>query len=66
MRFRFIEDRRADHPVTIMYDVLGVSPAGYYAWRAYPQEGVTGGTAGTCAPLQPSPPVSVSRRHVPR
>lgn len=31
MRFRFIEDRRADYPVTIC-DVLGVSPAGYYAW----------------------------------
>jgi putative transposase len=31
MRFRFIEDRRADYPVTIMCDVLGVSPAGYYA-----------------------------------
>jgi len=34
MRFRFIEDRRADYPVTIMCDVLGVSPAGYYAWRS--------------------------------
>ena len=33
MRFRFIEDRRADYPVTIMCDVLRVSPAGYYAWR---------------------------------
>ena len=29
MRFRFIEDRRADYPVTIMCEVLGVSPAGY-------------------------------------
>jgi hypothetical protein len=34
MRFRSIEDRRADYPVTIMCDVLGVSPAGHYAWRA--------------------------------
>ncbi|WFU14341.1 IS3 family transposase [Bradyrhizobium sp. CB3481] len=34
MRVRFIEDRRADYPVRIMCDVLGVSPAGYYAWRA--------------------------------
>jgi transposase InsO family protein len=37
MRFRFIEDRRADYPVTIKCDVLGVSPAGYYAWRARPE-----------------------------
>jgi hypothetical protein len=29
MRFRLIEDGRADHPVAIMCDVLGVSPAGY-------------------------------------
>jgi hypothetical protein len=27
MRFRFIEDRRADYPVTIICGVLGVSPA---------------------------------------
>jgi transposase InsO family protein len=37
MRFRFIEDRRADYPVTILWDVLGVSPAGYYAWRSRPE-----------------------------
>ena len=34
MRFRFIEDRRADYPVRVLCDVLGVSPAGYYAWRS--------------------------------
>jgi len=34
MRFRFIEDRRVDYPVMILCDVLGVSPAGYYAWRS--------------------------------
>jgi putative transposase len=37
MKFRFIEDRRADYPVTILCDVLGVSPAGYYAWRPRPE-----------------------------
>ena len=37
MRFRLIEDRRADYPVTIMCDVLGISSAGYYAWRARPE-----------------------------
>src|SRR6266702_3527372 len=37
MRFRFIEDRRADYPVRILCEVLGVSPAGYYAWRSRPE-----------------------------
>jgi hypothetical protein len=37
MRFRFIEDRRSDYPATVMCDVLGISPAGYHAWRARPE-----------------------------
>jgi putative transposase len=37
MRFRFIEDRRADYPVRVMCDVLDISPAGYYAWRRRPE-----------------------------
>jgi putative transposase len=35
MRFRFIEDRRTDYPVTMLCEVL--SPAGYYAWRSRPE-----------------------------
>jgi hypothetical protein len=31
IRFRFIENRRADYPVTALCEVLRVSPAGYYA-----------------------------------
>ena len=37
MRFRFIEDHRADYPVMIMCGALEVSPAGYYAWRSRPE-----------------------------
>lgn len=37
MRFRFIEDRRADYPVRVMCNALDVSPAGYYAWRTRPE-----------------------------
>jgi hypothetical protein len=36
MRFRFIEDRRADYRVSLMCEVLGVSPAGYYACARLP------------------------------
>jgi transposase InsO family protein len=37
MRFRFIEDHRAEYPVTIMCSALDVSSAGYYAWRGRPE-----------------------------
>jgi putative transposase len=36
-RFRLIEDRRVDYPVTILCNTLGVSPAGYYARRSRPE-----------------------------
>jgi putative transposase len=39
MRFRFIEDRRDDYPVRQMCTILGVSPAGYYAWRRRSESG---------------------------
>jgi transposase InsO family protein len=37
MKFRLIEDRRETFPVRILCDVMGVSPAGYYAWRGRPE-----------------------------
>lgn len=37
MRFRFVEDRRVDYPVSVLCDVLDVSRAGYYAWRSRPE-----------------------------
>jgi putative transposase len=33
MRFRLIEAERAQHPVSRLCTVLGVTSAGYYAWR---------------------------------
>ena len=37
MRFRFVEDHRADYPVRVLCGALEVSPAGYYAWRSRPE-----------------------------
>ena len=37
MRFRMIEDQREMFPVRVLCDVMGVSPAGYYAWRGRPE-----------------------------
>jgi len=37
MKFRLIEDQREAFPVRVLCDVMGVSPAGYYAWRGRPE-----------------------------
>lgn len=36
MTFRLIEAEKAQHPVSLLCSVLGVSRAGYYAWRRRP------------------------------
>jgi putative transposase len=33
MRFRLVEAERAQHPVSLLCKLLGVTSAGYYAWR---------------------------------
>jgi len=37
MKFRLIEDQRGAFPVRVLCNVMGVSPAGYYAWRGRPE-----------------------------
>ena len=37
MCFRLIDAKRAQHPVSLLCSVLGVSRAGYYAWKDRPQ-----------------------------
>ena len=37
MKFRLIGDQRETFPVRVLCDVMGVSPAGYYAWRGRPE-----------------------------
>jgi putative transposase len=52
MRFRFIEDHRADYPVRALCAALGVSPSGFYAWRSRPESGRAAENRGLLAQIR--------------
>src|SRR3954470_10125665 len=37
MTYRFIDQHKGQWPVRLLCEALGVSPAGYYAWRHCPR-----------------------------
>lgn len=37
MRYRFIREHRQQFPITLLCQVMQVSPSGYYAWLVRPE-----------------------------
>ena len=54
MRFQLIDAAKEEFPVQRLCKVLGVSPSGYFAWRAVPPAGASART-WCCWPMSARP-----------
>ena len=52
MRYRFIDMQRRQYPVAVLCTMLGVSRAGYYAWRRRPPSARAGANAALREQIQ--------------